>query len=355
MVIPSLIRALLEENSVIITGLGTFYVKKVPAQVKEEIIFPPQNIIEFEYSKDAEGFDFVSKVSRWKQIRIDEAQSQISEWLDLLEKGLEHNKTIFFDDFGTFSRDFSGKMIFQSVINSQLNIENEGFEPVSAPSKIKEENNQIISAPEQVTVSFNASAFPQNHRAIDEPVKDKRLMLGKKKKKSDKFWFALIIFIAFATLGALFLKDKLYSFYQATFTKNKVNVHSNNAGVETMAYIDSLMKEVMDEINTFDDNEEDMGVLNEEENSTSPKTSPMESNDKYLSYKEGKYYVIAGSFANEADALRHIKQQNLEKYHAKLIVHPDNPRIRVAIGVFDNEENAKHFAMQIDKNYWVLK
>jgi len=130
MITPSLIRALLEENSVTITGLGTFYVKKLSAQIKDEVVYPPQNVIEFEYSTAVEGFDFVSKLSKWEQIRIDDAQAEVSKWLDLLEKGLEHSKSVFFDDFGTFSKDIFGKIVFQSVINSQLNIENEGFEPV---------------------------------------------------------------------------------------------------------------------------------------------------------------------------------------------------------------------------------
>jgi len=355
MITTSLIRALLEENTVTITGLGTFYVKKVPAQIKEEVIFPPQNMIEFENSKDAVGFDFISKISKWEQIRIDEAQSQVSEWIELLEKGLKYNKTVFFDDFGTFSKDFFDKIIFQSVINSQLNIENEGFEPILAPAKGKEE----IDEPERITTNLSA---PQNHQTMDEPIKDKRLILKKKTKKSDNFWFASTIFIALAVLGALFLRDKIYSFYQTTFTKDKMSTLSENVDTETIAYIDSLKKEIVDAINAFGDNEENIddakegaGILDKEENSVSPQTSPMESNDKYLSYEKGKYYVIAGSFAKEADALRHIKQQRFEKYHAKLIVHPDSPRIRVAIGVFDNEEEALQMASGIDKNYWVLK
>jgi nucleoid DNA-binding protein len=330
MIIPSLIRALLEENSVAVTGLGTFYVKKLPAQVKEEVIYPPQNVIEFEYSKDVEGFDFISKLSKWEQIRMDEVQAEVSKWFDLLKKGLEHNKSVFFDDFGTFSKDTSGKIVFQGMINSQLNIENEGFEPVLIPSKNKE----------------------KNHQHIEQPVKDKRVILTKKPKKRDKFWFTLTIFIAFATLGTLFLKDTIYNYYQTIF-KNEVNIAIKDIENENVAYISGMADTEENDIIPTDD-----VVLNETkkaENKDHVKVTPMKSNDKYLPYQEGKYYVIAGSFANEQDALRHIKEKKLEKYHAKLIVHPDNPRVRVSIGVFDNEDDAKYFAAQIDKNYWVLK
>jgi cell division septation protein DedD len=80
-----------------------------------------------------------------------------------------------------------------------------------------------------------------------------------------------------------------------------------------------------------------------------------ESEGKYLSYQKGKYYVIAGSFTKEEDALRHIKEKKLEKYHAKIVIQSQNSRRRVCIGVFDNEKDAEKFAAQTDKNYWVLK
>ena len=326
MIIPSLIRALLEENSVTITGLGTFYVKKLSAQIKDEVVYPPQNVIEFEYSTAVEGFDFVSKLSKWEQIRIDDAQAEVSKWLDLLEKGLEHSKSVFFDDFGTFSKDISGKMVFQGVINSQLNIENEGFEPVIITSKIKEEQ----------------------HRNVEKPVKDKRIMLRQKKEKRDRTWFTLTILIALATLMAVFLKDTFYHFYQTIFIKNEVSLVIEEVENES-AYISNTMEVEAEDFITIDD------VISNENKNESKVTPPPASNEIYLSYQKGKYYVIAGSFTNEKDALRHIKEKKLEKYPTKLIVHPDSPRVRVCIGVFDNKEDAENFAAQIDKNYWVLK
>jgi len=330
MITSSLIRALLEDNSVTITGLGTFFVKKIPAQIKDEIIFPPQNSIVFEYSKEVEGFNFVSKLSKWEQIRIDEAQAKILEWLELLENGLNHNKSIFFDDFGTFSKNEAGQMVFQSVINFQLNIENEGFEPVLAPSK--------------------------NETIFTEPVKDKRVILAKKAKKREKKWFLLTIFIAVATLCILFTKDFIPGFIQTVFSKKEKAVAVQEFAIEEVDFLDNMEENEAAKANIFE----------QEDNTNAPEFSSVpianqklitlpESKDIYFSYMEGKFYVIAGSFVKEEDALRHIKQKKLEKYNAKLIVHPQNTRLRVCIGVFDNERDAVYFAAQIDKNYWVLK
>jgi nucleoid DNA-binding protein len=302
MITSSLLRALLEENTVTITGLGTFAVKKLSAQIKDEVIFPPQNSIVFEYSKEVEGFDFVSKLSKWEQIRIDEAQTKILEWLHLLEKGLNDNKSIFFDDFGAFSKNEIGKIVFQGVINYQLNIENEGFEPVIAS------------------------------------VKDKRIVLAKKAKKREKRWFLLIIIVAVAVLCVVFIKNLIPNFYKTVFAKKEQIVAVKDTVVEEIAYFDPIkVNETHEEI-----------TISSFENDNN-------SNDIYLPYQEGKYYVIAGSFVKEEDALRHIKYKKLEKYNAKLIAQPQSKRLRVCIGVFDNEKDAERFAAPIDKNYWILK
>ena len=326
MITHTIIRALLEENSVTISGLGTFSLKKLPSQIKEDIVYPPQNMLEFEYSKEAEGFDFVSKLSKWEQIRIDEAQTQVSEWLNLLEKGLEHNKSLFFDDFGTFSKELSGKIVFQSMLISQLNVENEGFEPVCLLSQINEQPQQTM----------------------DKPVIDKRHILVKRKQKQDKIWFAATILATAMLLFALFFKEKIVVFYKTITTKSEIAMVIKDDEPENDIDINNL-------------EEEDTVVvvpvpINKNINKKNGTTIHLhESKDIHLPYEKGKYYVIAGSFTKDEDALRHIKEKKLEKYHAKIIVEPKNPRKRVCIGVFDNEEAAIKFAAQTDKNYWVLK
>jgi len=316
----------LEENSVTISGLGTFFLKKLPSQIKEDIVYPPQNMVEFEYSKEAEGFDFVSKLSKWEQIRIDEAQTQVSEWLNLLEKGLEHNKSLFFDDFGTFSKELSGKIVFQSMLISQLNVENEGFEPVCLLSQKNVQTTQTM----------------------DEPVIDKRHILVKKKNKRDKIWFATTILATAMLLFALFFKEKIVVFYKTISTKSEIAMVIKDDEPENDIDINNLEEEDTVVVVTVPVSKN----INKKNNTA---IHLHESKDIHLPYEKGKYYVIAGSFTKDEDALRHIKEKKLEKYHAKIIVEPKNPRKRVCIGVFDNEEAAIKFAAQTDKNYWVLK
>jgi nucleoid DNA-binding protein len=326
MIIPSIIRALLEENTVTITGLGTFSVKKLSSHVKEDIVYPPQNIIEFEHSKDIEGFDFVSKFSKWEQIRIDDAQTQISEWLNLFEKGLEHNKSLFFENFGTFSKETSGEIVFRSMISPPLNVENEGFEPIYILSQKK--NQKPIST--------------------SKPQKDKRNILVNKTKKRNTIWFSLTISVTAILLVALFLKDTITQFYQTVIANNEAVVLLEDDEIDTTAYISIPVENASTVMDTADNNK----IVENENNS---EISLLGYEDQYIPFHDGKYYVIAGSFMKEEDALRHIKQKKLEKYHAKIVVQPQNPRKRVCIGVFDNEKDAESFAIQTDKNYWILK
>jgi len=339
MILSVLIRALIEEKTAIVSGFGTFSVKHISSQIKEDIIYPPHNVIEFTFNREIEDFSFVSKLSQWEQIRIDEAHAKITEWVNLIENGLEHNKSVFFDGFGTFSKDTTGKIVFQGMVNSQINIENEGLEPVFMPQR--NENKK--------------------HRNMATPVKDKRIILHKRKKKREMFLFFLIIIIVLGLLGLLFLRDMFNTGFQMIKKNFEPIVITNKLEDENVIYISKIAEEeTADVVNPLD---EDSAIdtistaieIQGNKNKTNTLISLAAFQELYLPYHKGNYYLIAGSFVKEEGALLHIKQKRLDKFHAKLIVHPDSPRIRVCIGVFDNEEEAIHIAAQLDKNYWVLK
>jgi len=333
MILNSIIHALLENNSVVITGLGNFFVTHIPSQIKEDIIFPPRNLIEFEHSKDMLGFDFVNKISEWNQIRIDEAQNELNKWVELIENGLEHNKRLFFDNFGTFTKDNSGKIVFQSAVNSQLNIENEGFEPVIIPQKSNTDSKQNK----------------------EQPIKDKREILVRKRKKRDQLMFISTISVAAVLLCALFLKNQIFNLYDNIINNKQSELFVDNIKEDTTSDIHPLAKsESITEISCTEKFTEVEDPIDSKIIIDTP-ISLSSYNELYLPYQVGTFYVIAGSFVKEESALFHIKQKKLDQYHAKLIIHPSSNRIRVCIGVFDNEQKAINFAAQLNENYWVLK
>ena len=73
-----------------------------------------------------------------------------------------------------------------------------------------------------------------------------------------------------------------------------------------------------------------------------------------IRFEPGHFYVIAGSLPNEQDAVRHIRQRNLDQYEPKIVMQP-GANLRVCIGIFDTEEEAVTFAKNINPKYWVLK
>lgn len=75
----------------------------------------------------------------------------------------------------------------------------------------------------------------------------------------------------------------------------------------------------------------------------------------YIRFEKGHYYAIAGSFPNESDVLRHIRQKNLDQYSPKILKQDGVANLRVCIGVFDTEAEAEQFAKGINSSYWVLK
>ena len=332
MILNSIIRALLENNSVSVTGLGNFSVVHIPSHIKEDIVFPPRNLIEFEHSKEIIGFDFVNKISEWNQIRMDEAQNELNQWVELIENGLEHNKTLFFDNFGTFTKDNSGKIVFQSAVNPQLNIENEGYEPVIMPQK-------------------TSIDFKENK---EKPIKDKREIIVRKRKKRDRIIFFITISVAAVLMCVLFLKKPFINLYEKIIIKKQSELFVENFEEDTTSCISQLAiaEEVAPENYVESSTEDELKEDNEKAEQPSFLSS---NNDLYLTYQKGYFYVIAGSFVKEESALLHIKQKKLDQYHAKLIIHPQSNRIRVCIGVFDNEQEAIHIATMLDENYWVLK
>lgn len=313
MIIPHIIRGLLANNTVTISGLGTFSLECSPSYILNDKVYPPQKIVLFDFDKDADGFDFVSKLSQWHQIRIDEAADLIGKWVQTLEKSVANNKSVAFEQFGTFT--FSKqKIFFEYTFNQELGLETEGFDPVELP--------------------------PVKNKKTEKIKKRKTINKEKKRKNKDKLWFVLTIAVALIVLITLLLKETWIEIRQKYVVLGDETMIEDTLEIEDTAFISRQG--------------EDTSEVKKEEIETvfAPKLTTI---SEALEFESGKYYVIAGSFNNKDDAKRHIKQKKLEKYNAKLLTQKTGSRVRVCIGVFENEHDANRFAANIDKDYWVLK
>lgn len=101
-----IIKTLLKENSVDINGLGNFSTQLKHASINGDTITPPFYEIVFTQNQDpANNFSLANTISSESQCLFTEANEQIIKWKDELITALQNNKSVSFEDFGTFMLD----------------------------------------------------------------------------------------------------------------------------------------------------------------------------------------------------------------------------------------------------------
>jgi len=189
----------------------------------------------------------------------------------------------------------------------------------------------------------NVEPFDKDKQTEDEPTDE----VSEPKKRRSLWWlFVLLILIALGVLGYLFrqqitdafnkIKEKITAPKEAVVTEEPETVAE-----DTIAYEEETIEE---------------DTIAEPEVYT-PEVVRTTANGNYpvIRFEQGHYYVIAGSLPTEQDAVRHIKQRNLDQYEPKLVIQNGVANLRVCIGIFDTEEEAETFAKNVNPKYWVLK
>ena len=180
----------------------------------------------------------------------------------------------------------------------------------------------------------------------DDDEKDDENDKSPKKHRSWWWFFVLLILIALGVSGYLFrqqltdafnkIKEKATAPKEAVVTEEPVTVAEDTATYE-------------EETTVAEDT-----VVEPEVYTPEVVRNTASGNYPVIRYEPGHFYVIAGSLPNEQDAVRHIKQRNLDQHEPKIVMQP-GANLRVCIGIFDTEEEAETFAKNINPKYWVLK
>lgn len=427
MIIQAIIEILKTEDSVFINDLGLFTKLFVSAQLKDELLYPPQNKIKFNPKSDGNGFAFILKLSEKIQKRIPEADSDVKSWVEKLKSAVENNKSVSFDNFGTFFMNAKGELGFDSDTIIELNTEYEGMNPIEVKSQenevlsepapsiqpIKEEvpettsedkNNSpaldipavngiaaVCATPEEVKITENLKDTTPTEPIMQDFVlenkdetktlisndnsRQEKEMTPKKKIRKGAI-FLTILLLLFLALGAfcyfnwvpieLTIKDNIHKY----FDKKPVQ-HIVPPGAESEYQILSQAIETgcckqkdilipflhgyLEANDNLPDNADSASVEKSFTTDEVPITSPSTTEFQKTLFQKGKYYVIAGSFISEHDAAIHIKERSLQYLKPLLLYQEGNNRIRVCIGIYDNENEANVFVKKINRNYWVLK
>ena len=165
-----------------------------------------------------------------------------------------------------------------------------------------------------------------------------------------KHWGWIVFVVAMlAAIGILgwFFKDNLLDFYHQKFDKQPV--------VTDTTVVETQPEEpvVMDTITESDSTD----FVEEEYTEPEPEIKPFDINNlEHINYEKGKFYLVHGSFSQEADCIRHIRSHHFEEYAPKVLHQSGNSRVRVCLGVFSSEEASIQFAESHGlKDAWTLK
>lgn len=377
MIINFLVKALCEKESVYVNNLGLFRKEYDSAHIIDGMITPPGYKVVFDPDFDGNGFAFTMFVSQKGGLLITEATTQIDQWVTQLKTALDHNKSVCFENFGTFAKNEHGIISFVCDRIAELNVEYEGMEPVAigsqkATTEVETEEKEETIAEKEVATHNKAESVVEEEEASVE----KEETSGKEEETSGegkteeeqeprkkRTWVIILLIMLIAALlasAAYYFRDQLSAWYQQYFDKENTEQVTETTGEEspTIATIDTSATETNpDSLGLLSDSAQTVAI--DENIPTEPVpsiTSQLPEGEKFfIDYEKGKYYVIVGSFRSEKEVREHIKSRKLEQYNPKVVLQQNSKNLRICIGVFDTEAAADSYGRSTGLNYWVLK
>ncbi len=364
MVIKNIIQYLKSENSLYINDLGLIKKVYVEAKVDNNVIFPPHFNLELNESKAGNGFAFVLFLSKNELLRIVEADMKIKEWLEELKKMIDTQGEAICEGLGTFFK-MNDKLNLKSEIIPELNIEFEGMEPISllqttiTDSSISEEKTETDTDTQTQTPVVEDIKEEVIETTPTEEDIDKEDEAPKKRKTKKTLGILLFIFIILGTILFLFFlfRDNIELQWQHYQWKKE---KENSMLVDTIAH-DSDIKDnlIVEDINeTIVENFETDTVIIEKEDDILI-NEKIESSDKRdfakITFEQGNYYVIAGSFDTEKRATEHALLKEKQGFSPKLLYQSGTRKIRICIQMYSSEDEALSFIQNSKGDYWILK
>lgn len=376
MIINFLVKALCEKESVYVNNLGLFRKEYDSAHIIDGMITPPGYKVVFDPDFDGNGFAFTMFVSQKGGLLITEATTQIDQWVTQLKTALDHNKSVCFENFGTFAKNDHGIISFVCDRIAELNVEYEGMEPVAigsqkATTEVEtEEKEETIVEKEAATHNEAESVEGKGTSGEEEETSGKKEGTSGEKETEEeqeprkkRAWviiMLILLIVALLAAAAYYFRDQLSAWYQQYFSKENTEQVTETTGEEfpSIATIDTSATETNpDSLGLQSDSAQTAAI--DENIPTEPVpavTSQLPEGEKFfIDYEKGKHYVIVGSFRSEKEVREHIKSRKLEQYNPKVVLQQNSKNLRICIGVFDTEAAADSYGRSTGLNYWVLK
>ena len=339
----SIKKLLAEKGKAHIEGLGTFRSEQNSAEMQEDggVIAPPTEKVVFTEDEDSE---FTIKDY---MIADGVSSEELGPLLDDFSRRVHHNVELegkfHVGNLGYFQQDSSGQLAFVTNQEAPAGADSFGLPKIKAKPLIP------------VRVKDNGA----------KPDGGSNLLL--------KAILIPLVVIAIALIF-LFTNDKAYNALTSYFNIEQNDDRSDvadeldrtkrlieNHGGESEDIVDPLENSGAEDPTTNVDTEEkpeedktdEEPVKEPEDTKSEPEPA---SDDKIVTGKTNRYYIIIGSFSNEAAAQKAITKSNKIGYPAAKILKMDG-RIRVSVEDFANKSDAVDKAGKVGKDFpgaWVL-
>lgn len=345
---------LLENETVIIPGLGAFISSYKPAEIRGNDIKPPSKEISFTRQiRNNDGL-LVSAVARKGKISQTNALKRIEKELENILYQLDKGEKFSLENMGDLFYNDKNEVQFTPFLDDNLLLDSFGLETISLEDTIektvetesieafieavepKTEHAEIIFDAEKEieTVSEKKSEKIQLPEFKPAPVNEK----PKESKKTSWYWYLLILIPIFIAGFFVFRNNSALN-----KAENNPDQTSNNEKrgiqIQTITPTDSIQND---------------SILNTENNTTvNVKTE--------LGLPQGnpKYYLVGGGFKSEENAekyILHLKEMGIEGIN----LGKRGNMYLVGIASFENEAEAykslnEHLKTDPDWNLWVYK
>jgi nucleoid DNA-binding protein len=344
-----IIDLLKKENTVYINQLGLFEKKFVSAEIKDGSIRPPYYTIVYNSTIEGNGFAFILYYSQQSHKRFTDADDEINTWVENLKKAILNNKSVEIEDFGTFFLSFKDKIQFEAAYIPKLNVDFEGMNAIPLKTNLQEEKEEN-----------NVAGKEQEKQGEQELLKEKKIRNERNKKRRFHWLFGLIFAMITLVVALVYIERiPLYLTYKEYIVKIffQMPVRKSNQIPDLSFFAPACVDTFECRQSTFPDEnnlkENSSSVIDMSEHK--PNDDVGDKTYERIYYQTGKYYLIAGSFVNEKDAIKHIRTTHLSQLEPKILYQTDNKRIRVCIGVFDRLQEAEDFMNSLKGKYWILQ
>ena len=311
MVEKQLERLLYRFDCVILPGFGAFLAKNKPSQYHEttQVFYPPQRKLSFNAQLKSDDGLLINSISKAHDISYEQANKEVSSFVDDLWYTLEKEEKVILDQLGRFEQTQDGVLRFYPEDRS-LRKDTFGLKPLH------------ITKNETKEVGDNRKITPVEEPHINNIKKDHGL--GK------IYRYAAIGLLAVALTGSI-----SYGIYQNAAPDKSEDALSVN---------DNALKEKLETANF--------------KLQTALPTLNIKLNNKETQEEKKRYHIIAGAFRQKENALKKTRQLREKGFESKLLGQNKYGLHQVNFRSFSKKEKAvqelKQIKRQQDENAWLL-